>query len=148
MNNVIYKSIGSFTVINEYGLKLLFRFIAIENTTRIGQCHITLKFNDGRFRSRFISTSEMQAIYQSIIKINETLNIGKENELKGECFTISESSGLNYSILGDSTNGINFKFKVKAENYYYEFDITDHLETFKLFNQTDIEAFKKQLQTK
>ena len=66
MNNVIYKSVGSFNIVNEYGLKLLFRFIVIDNLNKIGQCHITLKFNDGRYRSRFISIGEMEGIYDSI----------------------------------------------------------------------------------
>lgn len=148
MNNIIYKSVGSFSIVNEYGLKLLFRFIVIDNINKIGQCHITLKFNDGRFRTRFISVNEMQGVYSAITKLNESLKVGTENELEGECFVIYESSGFNYSILADNTNGLVFKMKVKAENYYYEFDITDHLETFKLFNQTDANLFKNQLASK
>lgn len=148
MNQVIYKSIGSFKIINEYGLKLLFRFIVIENSNKIGQCHITLKFNDGRFRTRFISVSEMDGIYHAINKLYDSLKIGTANEVKGECFTICESSGFNYSILADNTNGLIFKMKVKAENYYYEFDITEHIETFKLFNKTDANLFRDQLSIK
>lgn len=148
MNNVIYKSVGSFKIVNEYGLKLLFRFIVIDNLSKIGQCHITLKFNDGRYRSRFISIGEMQGIHNSLLKLIDSLKIGKPNEIKGECFTICESSGFNYSILADNTNGLVFKMKVKAENYYYEFDITEHLETFKLFNQTDANLFRNQLSIK
>lgn len=148
MNNIIYKSVGSFNIVNEYGLQLLFRFIVIDNINKIGQCHLTLKFNDGRFRTRFISINEMQGVYDAIEKLTSTLKIGTENELKTECFVIYESSGFNYSILADNTNGLVFKMKVKAENYYYEFDITQHLQTFKLFNKTDANLFKMQLATK
>jgi len=148
MNNVIYKSVGSLNMVNEYGLKLLFRFIVIDNLNKIGQCHITLKFNDGRFRTRFISVGEMEGIHDAIIKLYDGLKIGKTDEIKGECFTICESSGFNYSILADNTNGLIFKMKVKAENYYYEFDITKHLETFKLFNKTDANLFKNHLSIK
>lgn len=145
MNNIIYKSIGSFNIVNEYGLKLLFRFIVIDNLNKIGQCHITLKFNDGRFRSRFISVSEMEGIFNAIKKLKDALKIGTSEEIKSECFVIYESSGFNYTILADNTNGLIFKMKVKAENYYYEFDISDHLDTFSLFNQTDASLYKNQL---
>nr|WP_297309644.1 hypothetical protein [uncultured Flavobacterium sp.] len=145
MNSIIYKSIGSFNIVNEYGLKLLFRFIVIDNMNKIGQCHITLKFNDGRYRTRFISVNEMIGIHNAIKKLNDALKIGTAEELKSECFVIYESSGFNYSILADNTNGLVFKMKVKAENYYHEFDITNHLDTFNLFNQTDATLFKNQL---
>lgn len=143
MSNIIYKSVGSFTVSNEYGLKLEFRFILIENTSKISRCHITLKFNDGRFRGRFITTQEMNDIATTINTIEAKFNLGTSDEIKGEFFSISETSGLNYNISADNYNGLVFKMKVKAEDYYYEFDITNYLETFKLFNKTDYSIYKE-----
>lgn len=145
MNNVVYKSVGSFTLNNDYGLKLQFRFIVIDNLSKISQCHLTLKFNDGRFRSRFITTEEMEDIALAISKIYARFKMGTPEEVQGEFFMINENSGLNYSISAENYNGLNFKMKVKAENYYYEFDITNHLETFKLFSKTEAVIFQNHL---